>query len=172
MKRCNKYGKWAQMCLETHFQHEFWILDCFGQSGLQRKKGREQPLVPALWIWGVERKNILWMVLRATTNCWYSIYSKTKQNSQLFLPCCWDLNWIVKQQKSQNLHRVWQKFYWNHFWKYFNPNRHEAGRIYPLIIFALDFVSWIFIKYFQTFLEVKIQINRDNLTPCQAHWVL
>ena len=42
----------------------------------------------------------------------------------------------------------------------------------PLIIFGLDFVSWIFIKNFQTFLEVKIEINRNNLTPCQANWVL
>ena len=36
----------------------------------------------------------------------------------------------------------------------------------------MDFVSWIFIKNVQIFLEVKIEINRDNLTPCQAHWVL
>ena len=42
---------------------------------------------------------------------------------------------------------------------YINPNWHEAGRI-----FELDFVSWIFIKNFQTFLEVKIKINRDYLT--------
>ena len=55
---------------------------------------------------------------------------------------------------------------------YINPNRHETGRIYLLIIFELDFVSWIFIKNFQTFLEVKIEINRDNLTPFQANWVL
>ena len=39
-------------------------------------------------------------------------------------------------------------------------------------ISRLDFVSWIFIKNFQTFLEVNIEINRDNLTPCQANWVL
>jgi hypothetical protein len=32
----------------------------------------------------------------------------------------------------------------------------------------LDIVSWIFIK----FLEVKIEINQDNLTPCEAHRVL
>ena len=48
----------------------------------------------------------------------------------------------------------------------------RQGGFTPLIIFGLDFVSWIFIKNFQTFLEVKIEINRDNLTPCQAHWVL
>ena len=30
----------------------------------------------------------------------------------------------------------------------------------------------IFVKNFQTFLEAKIEINRDNLTPCQAHLVL
>ena len=35
-----------------------------------------------------------------------------------------------------------------------------------------DFVTWIFIKIFQTFLEVKIEINRVNLTPFWAHWVL
>ena len=27
-------------------------------------------------------------------------------------------------------------------------------------------------KNFQTFLKVKFDINRVNLTPCQAHWVL
>ena len=45
----------------------------------------------------------------------------------------------------------------------------RQGEFTPLIIFGLDFVSLIFIKNFQTFLEVKIEINRDNLTPCQAH---
>ena len=48
----------------------------------------------------------------------------------------------------------------------------RQGGFTPLIIFVLDFVSWIFIKNFQTFLEAKIEINWDNLTPCQAHWVL
>ena len=48
----------------------------------------------------------------------------------------------------------------------------RQGPFTPLIIFGLDFVSWIFIKDFQTFLEVKIEINWDNLTPCQNHWVL
>ena len=32
--------------------------------------------------------------------------------------------------------------------------------------------SWIFIKNFQTFLEVKIDINPVYLTPFWAHWVL
>ena len=49
-----------------------------------------------------------------------------------------------------------------------NPNWHEAGRIYPPYIFGLDFVSWFFIKHIQTFLEVKIEINGNNLKPCQA----
>ena len=53
-----------------------------------------------------------------------------------------------------------------------NPNWHEARQIYPLKIFELDLVGWIFIKNFQTFSEVKIEINWDNLTPCQAHLVL
>ena len=44
-----------------------------------------------------------------------------------------------------------------------NPNWHEAGRIYPPYNF------WI---GFQIFLEVKIEINQDNLTPCEAHRVL
>ena len=46
------------------------------------------------------------------------------------------------------------------------------GTFTSLIILGLDFVSLICIKKFQTFLEVKIDINRVNLTPCQAHWVL
>ena len=48
----------------------------------------------------------------------------------------------------------------------------RQGTFTPLVILGLDFVSWICIKNFQTFLEVKIDINRVNLTPCQAHWVL
>ena len=48
----------------------------------------------------------------------------------------------------------------------------RQGGFTPLMIFGLDFVSWIFDKNFQTFLELKIEINRDNLTPCQAQWVL
>ena len=53
-------------------------------------------------------------------------------------------------------------------WSIVNPIWHEEGRIYPPYI-ALDFVSSIFIKKFQTFSSVKIEINRNNLTPCQAH---
>ena len=48
----------------------------------------------------------------------------------------------------------------------------RQGGFTPLIILGLIFGSWIFIKNYQTFLEVKIEINWDNLTPCQAHWVL
>ena len=43
----------------------------------------------------------------------------------------------------------------------------REGTFHPL--FGSDFVSWIFVKNFQTLLEVKIDINRVNLTPCQAH---
>jgi len=58
-------------------------------------------------------------------------------------------------------------------WMLLNPNWHEAGHFHlPLVTLGLDFVSWICIKNFQTFLDVKIDINWVNLTPCQAHWVL
>ena len=50
-----------------------------------------------------------------------------------------------------------------------NPNWHEEGHFYPLVLFGLNFVSRIFIKNFQTFLEVKVDINRVVLTPFQAH---
>ena len=40
-----------------------------------------------------------------------------------------------------------------------NPDWHEGWYFY-LVIFGSDFVSWIFIKNFQTFLEVKIDINQ------------
>jgi len=56
--------------------------------------------------------------------------------------------------------------------KYINPNWHEQGTFTPLVILGLDLVCWISIKNFQSFLEVKIDINWVNLTPCQAHWVL
>ena len=41
----------------------------------------------------------------------------------------------------------------------------REGTFHPLVLFELDFVSWII-------LEVKIDINRINLTPFHAHWVL
>ena len=50
------------------------------------------------------------------------------------------------------------------------PYRWDA--LYILVLFGSDFVSWIFIKNLKTFLEVKIDINRVNLTPCQAQFVL
>ena len=48
---------------------------------------------------------------------------------------------------------------WCDFWHSFgtvNPNWHEAGHFYPLVILGLDFVSWICIRNFQTILEVKM----------------
>jgi hypothetical protein len=51
-----------------------------------------------------------------------------------------------------------------------NPHWHEGWYFDLLVLFGSDFVSWIFIKSSQTFLDVKIDINRVNLTPCQAHW--
>ena len=45
----------------------------------------------------------------------------------------------------------------------------RRGGFTPLVIFGLDFVSCIFIKNFQLFLGVKIEINRDNLALLQAH---
>ena len=50
-----------------------------------------------------------------------------------------------------------------------NPNWHEGRYFSLLVLFGSDFVSWIFIKYFQTFLEMKIDINWVNLSPCEAH---
>ena len=61
---------------------------------------------------------------------------------------------------------------WNWMVMYLTLIGMRQGGFTPLIIFGLVFYSWIFIKNFQTFLEVKIEINWDNLTPCQAHWVL
>ena len=52
-----------------------------------------------------------------------------------------------------------------------NPNWHEGWYFYLLVLSESDFVSWILIKNFRTFLNVKIDIKWVNLTPCQAHWV-
>ena len=46
-----------------------------------------------------------------------------------------------------------------------NPVWHGTGHFYPFVIVRSDIVSLIFIKNFQTFLEVKIYINLFNLTP-------
>ena len=80
------------------------------------------------------------------------------------------LNWrlLCHQILLWNLEILWQSKY---FCSLTLIGMRQSG-FTPLIIFGLDFVSWIFIKNFQTFLEVKIEINQDNLTPCQAHWVL
>ena len=48
----------------------------------------------------------------------------------------------------------------------------REGTFHSPVFFGSDFVSWVFIKNFKTFLEVKIDIDRVNLTPCQAHSVL
>ena len=44
----------------------------------------------------------------------------------------------------------------------------REGTFHPLSFLDQIFVIWFFIKTFQTFLEVKIDINRVNLIPCQA----
>ena len=53
-----------------------------------------------------------------------------------------------------------------------NLVRHRTGHFYLNVFVRSDFVSWFFFKNFQTFLEVKIEINRVILTPCPANWVL
>ena len=50
-----------------------------------------------------------------------------------------------------------------------NPTLHSHGPFYLLVLFGLDFVSWIFIKTFQTFLDVKADINRFILTSCSTN---
>ena len=54
----------------------------------------------------------------------------------------------------------------------FCTNWHEAVHFPSPILFGLVFVSWIFNKNFQTFLEVKIDINQVDSTHWKAHWVL
>ena len=54
----------------------------------------------------------------------------------------------------------------------FNPNWHEAGHFPPPCPFWIRFCQLKFYKKFPNFLEVKIDVNRVNLTPCWAHWVL
>ena len=52
----------------------------------------------------------------------------------------------------------------------FNPIWHERGHFpSPLLLGSEEFVSRIFIKNFQTFLVVKIDINWVILTLDQAH---
>ena len=47
----------------------------------------------------------------------------------------------------------------------------RQGNFHPLVLFRSEFASWIFIKNFQTCLEVKIHVNvnRIKLTPCIAY---
>ena len=72
-------------------------------------------------------------------------------------------------------------WFWANFWKGVEAitnsilpltlNGIREGTFNPLVLFESYFVCWVLIKNFQTFLEVKIDINWFNLTPCQAHWV-
>ena len=98
---------------------------------------------------------------------------KTKQKLSTVSQSCSELKSLLEQYPiwSSSIELFFGRIC---FWDFltFNPNWHETRQIYHLITFELDFVSWIFIKNFQRFLEVKIEINRDNLTPCQANWVL
>ena len=66
--------------------------------------------------------------------------------------CRWIMNWSLKTLLDAILH--------------------GHGPFYLLVLLRLDFVGWIFIKNFQTCLEVKIHINQVNLTPYIDHWVL
>ena len=43
----------------------------------------------------------------------------------------------------------------------------EWGYLYPLVLFALDFLSWILIKTIQTLLKVKADINWGFWHPVQ-----
>ena len=56
------------------------------------------------------------------------------------------------------------KFFWTFF-----PIWHGRGYFYPLDLFGSDFVNVFFFVNFQTFMDVKIDINRIILTPCPAH---
>jgi hypothetical protein len=47
-----------------------------------------------------------------------------------------------------------------------------GGYFYSLVLFGLEFVSWLFIKTSQTFSEVKDDISRIILTPRSAYWKL
>ena len=47
----------------------------------------------------------------------------------------------------------------------------RQGTFHPLSSLDQILPAEFFIKDFQTFLELRIDINRVNLTPCQAHWV-
>ena len=57
-------------------------------------------------------------------------------------------------------------------WLSLNPNWHEGWSFYLLDILGSDFFQLIFFPNFPYFLEVKIDINGVDLTPCQAHWDL
>ena len=53
-----------------------------------------------------------------------------------------------------------------------NLNGMRQDIFYPVELVRSDLVSWFFFKNFQTFSEVKIDINWVILIPCPAHWVL
>ena len=48
-----------------------------------------------------------------------------------------------------------------------NPNWHEGWYFYPLVIFGSNFVSWFFIKTFQTFLMWKLTSMGLSWHPAQ-----
>ena len=74
VQNCQQLGVTLNMGCEhrsseryVYMNVESWtVLD---SQGCREEKCWNKPLVPALWIRGVERKNISWMALRATTKC-------------------------------------------------------------------------------------------------------
>jgi hypothetical protein len=80
------------------------------------------------------------------------------------------------------MQRLWSKNYFiaNSFWKFYEVESKEENLIligmrqgaFTPCNFGIGFCQLNVFQNFQTFLEVKIDINQVNLTPYQAHWVL
>ena len=109
------------------------------------------------------------MYVVSTTDCTLRVHSRTSwdmdRTTNLIL---WNLNLRGKEGRSQeNMDGFFILIF-------YDPLTDMRGNInsYFLVLFGLKFVSWISIKSFPTFLEVKIDIHWVNLTHCQAHWVL
>ena len=73
--------------------------------------------------------------------------------------CQWFSSWEPKNKQ-----------YFQPYIRSVNPNWHEGGHFpHPCLFWILVCQLSFFIKNFQFVLEVKIDINRVNLTPCHAH---
>ena len=160
-KQTNEQSTWNTTCLATLEQSYLpqnrnikatTRGEGFGAVGRGRCR---QELLPRHRKWWQGAINYNWELLRLPHVLHLTI-DISSTDGICCCPLCPGLHGVyVKQRvtKGPEIDSVKVKFI------HINPNWHEGGYFYLVILFESDFASWIVIKNFQTFSEVEIDIN-------------